>query len=204
MPSYSQLGQDLWVLGLFPTPGYFVDIGAGDGRLNSNSLALEEAGWQGVCVEPDREFAALAQNRRCFVDHRCIWREAGIVTFKEVDRCLHHSGIVDCFADHLDRRVGPVSQKEAITLPALLRSVGAPPLIEYLSLDTEGSEWEILQVHDFQAYRFQAITVEHNFVEAKRAQIRELLEREGYVLKASPDVDDWYLWENYRGRNGAV
>lgn len=40
------------MLSLFGGPRYFVDIGANDGRLLSNSVKLEEAGWQGVFIDP--------------------------------------------------------------------------------------------------------------------------------------------------------
>ena len=52
---YSQLGQDKWILGkVFPriTDGFFVDVGAYDAEIDSNTKALEVRGWTGICVEP--------------------------------------------------------------------------------------------------------------------------------------------------------
>src|SRR5687767_9721047 len=53
--SYSQIGQDKWVLEtVFPDvrDGFFLDVGSADGTVHSNSKALEQRGWRGVCVDP--------------------------------------------------------------------------------------------------------------------------------------------------------
>jgi hypothetical protein len=53
--SYSQIGQDLEVLRKYKNKynGYFVDIGASDGIIYSNTYLLEKRyGWKGICVEP--------------------------------------------------------------------------------------------------------------------------------------------------------
>jgi len=75
--SDSQLGQDLWVMGLHPEPGFFVEAGAGDGVHLSNTKILEENGWSGICVEPNEMFAALQRNRTCHTDARALWVASG-------------------------------------------------------------------------------------------------------------------------------
>ena len=64
----------------------------------------------------------------------------------------------------------------------LLRENDAPFEIYHLSIDTEGSEFEILSRLDFSAYRVRVITVEHNFTPV-RERLRKLLESHGYVRK---------------------
>lgn len=53
MISYSQVYQDVFVYTLLGDNGYFLDLGAGDpeGGLNSNTLYLEQKGWDGICVD---------------------------------------------------------------------------------------------------------------------------------------------------------
>ncbi len=64
--------------------------------------------------------------------------------------------------------------------------------IDYLSLDTEGSELEILKSVDLTKYTFGIIDVEHNYIEPRRTQIRELLESHGYEYIRANKFDDCY------------
>lgn len=79
--SVSQLGQDIWVLEKtgYMRNGYFVEFGATDGVLLSNTWLLEkEFGWQGLCAEPNPKFFALLQkNRHCQISNQYIGRETG-------------------------------------------------------------------------------------------------------------------------------
>jgi hypothetical protein len=79
--------------------------------------------------------------------------------------------------------------------------------IDYLSLDTEGSEWEILRVFNFDIYTIRLITVEHNYFEGtgfpplekeKKDKIQKFLESRGFVLEKTIKADDWYFYDNPR------
>jgi predicted transcriptional regulator len=61
-----------------------------------------------------------------------------------------------------------------------------------MSLDTEGSEFEILANFDFEKYRFGLIDVEHNYVEPRRTQIKNLLLSKGYIYKGENKWDDMF------------
>ncbi len=77
----------------------------------------------------------------------------------------------------------------------LLEKYNAPNQIDYLSIDTEGSEFDILNSFDFNwKYKILMITVEHNFT-LKRNEIFELLSRYGYkrVYEDVSMFDDWYV-----------
>ena len=67
-------------------------------------------------------------------------------------------------------------------------------MIDYLSIDTEGSELAILEGIDWSRYRFRCITVEHNFTE-QRQGIRKLLEAQGYRHREQ-QWDDWFWKES--------
>jgi hypothetical protein len=75
----------------------------------------------------------------------------------------------------------------------LLVTANAPKFMEYLSLDTEGTEYDILKALDFSKWVFGLIDVEHNFEEAKRESIRRLLESNGYVFLRQNKWDDCYI-----------
>ncbi len=199
--SSAQLAQDLWAL--FETgekrDGYFVEFGAADGVTLSNSWLLErEFGWNGVLAEPNPVFhEALAKNRRCYVSTRCVTGEGEReVTFNQTDEPLFST--IDRYSTcdiHIARRItGSRITVQAQTLEELLVEAGAPRSIDYMSVDTEGSEYEILQSFDFAKYDIHLLTVEHNHT-PQRGLLRTLLEANGFELRF-PDLtrfDDWYV-----------
>jgi len=197
---YSQFGQDEWVLKTIPDGKYFVDIGAGDGIRFSNTFALERAGWKGICVEPHlAQYRKLRQNRRC---HRCRYAVAArsntMVPFWEGLGGLNGlSGIVGYFQDDHRRNPskGRIVARKTISLVDLLKKFGAPEAIDYLSIDTENSEYMILKAFDF-SYTFKSITIEHNNLEKKREATKRLLESHGYKRVGILEVDDLYLYDH--------
>ena len=198
--SRSQLGQDLWVLNKLNwiRNGYFVEFGATDGVLLNNSWLLEKYfDWNGICAEPNPKFLKnLKTNRKCNVSDKCVFSTSnqkvgfiladvygGIKNFGNDDS---HKDKRDAYASH-----GQTIEVETISLIDLLKEHDAPFEIDYLSIDTEGSEFEILNAFDWEAYSIKCITVEHNFT-PMRQQIRELLISKGYVCEEA-QWDDWYF-----------
>ncbi|WZN67016.1 Methyltransf_21 domain-containing protein [Chloropicon roscoffensis] len=196
--SHSQLGQDVWVYNALghKRGGFFVELGAGDGIELSNTYALEKHfGWIGVCIECSRQFEALRRNRRCACDSACVSGADGeSVVFLEDERYGEHnhfSGIKDKINCH--QPSGKEYEVKTKTLATVLRQHNAPAVMDYLSLDTEGSELDILKAFPYQDFRFNCITVEHNFQERERAQILRLLEANAYVRVEQREWDDIYL-----------
>jgi hypothetical protein len=76
----------------------------------------------------------------------------------------------------------------------LLKKYDAPNQIDYLSIDTEGSELEILNAFDFSKYSFGVITVEHNHT-PQRELLYSLLTSKGYkrIFETVSNIDDWYV-----------
>ena len=81
---------------------------------------------------------------------------------------------------------------KTITLLDILNKASAPSFIEYMSLDTEGTEFEILKNFDFEKYTFGLIDVEHNYLEPRRTMIRDLLVSNGYIYLGENKWDDMY------------
>lgn len=75
----------------------------------------------------------------------------------------------------------------------LLSQFNAPKQIDYLSLDTEGGEYDILKTFDWSYYDISLITVEHNYTPLRQC-IYELLTSKGYrrVQEQDSRWDDWY------------
>lgn len=92
-------------------------------------------------------------------------------------------------------RTSNVTIKTTNTLGNILDRYGAPSVIDYLSLDVEGQEYEILRTFPFDKYAFRCMTVEHNAPhqgDAMQKKIRDVLERNGYIfVKGNDDVRRW-------------
>lgn len=199
---HSQLCQDLFVLTQtgFKRDGYFVEFGATNGVKYSNTLSLErQYGWRGILSEPATAWSKqLRANRRAIIDTRCVWARTGeTLMFSEPKNALRstiqeYSG-VDRKPNRHDN--APTRAVTTVSLLDLLLEHNAPENIDYLSIDTEGSEFEILQAFDFNRFRLGVITCEHAFVDDKRVKIYDLLTRNGYrrVFKSISRFDDWYI-----------
>lgn len=199
--NYAQLAQDLWVLYELSRKrnGFFVEFGAGDGILLSNTYLLESGyGWNGILAEPCPVFHSLLPiNRRAFLSMYCVAEESGSsVVFNQTDD--PHFSTIDTYTsadEHAQfRQSGKRIEVGTITLRDLLRQGNAPRSIDYLSLDTEGSELEILSAFDFSEYQITLITVEHNHSPRER-EIDRLLARNGFERKFADlsDFDGWYV-----------
>jgi FkbM family methyltransferase len=199
--SKSQLGQDFLglIAGGVSSPGFFVEFGAADGVSLSNSHLLEkEFGWAGILCEPSRSWhQAIRKNRSSVLDTRCVYSATGEnVSFSE-NYIGELSGITEFTGDDhhgLINRTTTSYQVETVSLLDLLNQHNAPKHIDFLSVDTEGSEFEILNAFDFSKYTFGAITVEHNFSET-RSKVLNLLLANGYrqVYPELSDFDDWFV-----------
>lgn len=199
--STSQLRQDLFVLSQvnFKRNGFFVEFGATDGVSLSNSYLLEkEFGWDGILAEPARCWhQALQTNRHVHIEKNCVWKySASTLTFNEVKDAEFSTIDIYSKADvHRDtRRTRSIYDVETISLNDLLAKHNAPAEIDYLSIDTEGSEFDILENFDFSLYSFRVITCEHNFT-PMRLKLHELLTKNGYIRKfeSISKFDDWYV-----------
>ena len=203
--SYSQreTRQDIHVVDFFKgkTGGYFVDVGAYDGITMSNSYLLEKRlGWGGVCVEPD----PLAFQTLKTIRDQSVTKMFCCAAFDDSGAELEFvqasksrgllSGLVKTIDKYQDVLTDTKIKVPTMGLTKILDEAGAPSVMDYLSLDTEGSEFVILRALDMQKYKFRFVSVEHNFVYPKRALIRGLMERSGYVYIIENNWDDYYIY----------
>lgn len=195
--SKSQIRQDLFALAHldFPRDGYFVEFGATDGvDLNNTWLMEKEFGWKGILAEPARGWhAALKSNRDAVIETRCVWSKSGEqLDFTEAPRG-ENSG-VSSYVLKSRRLRGTTYKVETISLVDMLDAHDAPSVIDFGSVDTEGTELDILSAFDFNRYRFRVLVVEHNHA-PQREEIHKLLTGHGYrrVLTELSQWDDWYL-----------
>lgn len=199
---HSQCGQDKFVNETFfkdMKNGVFLDVGAHDGVSLSNTLFFEkERSWSGICIEPMPEiFAQLQQNRSCQCVCGCASPDHNITKdflriFGPVEML---SGLVDTFdpqqIPRIEREISiqggsyEIIPVQCYNLNKLLEEAGIYH-VDFMSLDTEGGEYDILQNFDFTKCPVDVITVEDNY---KIHDFKSLLESNGFVFVRNLEQD---------------
>jgi len=201
---YSQYKQDR-ILNEFifhsDRTGAFLDIGAYDGVLFSNSCFFErDLGWKGLCIEPTPHiFKELKKNRNCICVEGCIAAQEGHREFTVAEGVEVLGGLADRMApDHRQRLLKETAEAGGraynIKVPCynvnrLCTSHGMSH-INLCSLDTEGSELEILQSIDFAALRIDVLTVENTH---HGQTLRDFMTAQGYHLAGRLTIDDVFI-----------
>lgn len=197
----AQNGEDRWLDNFFEHKrnGFFVEVGAFDGINLSNSYHFEQIGWTGVLIEPDPDKAALCRsNRPGSRTYQCA--AAGSPEISEVTFFRVESGEVysttKLTGDHA-RRIDqmalasmPISVP-ARTLDAILQEVGAP-VVDFVSIDVEGAEMEVLRGFDIRRWRPAIVVIESNS-KLRLREVRDYFTSNGYAFRCSIDVNDFYL-----------
>lgn len=196
-------GQDVFVASMFPNVGkrIFVEIGANDGVTISNTYHLEtEHGWEGIAVEPLPEaYRKLARHRQCITVNACIADHDGSTSFHAISGTPEMlSGIFHKYDDRHKRRVRRNLKRhnataQEITVPChrldtVLELYGISH-IDYLSIDTEGGELDILKSIDFDAIRIELISVGNNYL---TREIQDYMNSRTYCLVAIAGRDEFY------------
>jgi FkbM family methyltransferase len=187
----SQAGQDFWVIGEVFNElrgGFFLDIGAHDGVSISNTYVLERRyAWKGICIEGNpTTFHQLKQNRTCDCVNTCLSDSEREVRFLKKGVL---SGIV---SEETDNRLGDVEHEVTVLarpLISILEECSAPKVIDYLSMDIEGAEEQVLKAFPFDRYSFNCITLER-----PSELLRHIITKAGYLLiKDIPGLDCFYV-----------
>jgi len=198
LKSKAQLFQDLWVLWELDNPkkGFFVEFGAFDGSQLSNTFFLEkECEWTGILAEPNPELHDSIENiRSAILDRRCVFDTSG----KLIDLIITDSAEYSTIENYIDkdnhftlRNAGRKFSVASVSLDDLLDENKAPSTIDYISIDTEGSEFEILQAYNWSRH-VRCFSIEHNFTK-NESYIDDLLKSKGYVRRY-PEFSKWDGW----------
>jgi FkbM family methyltransferase len=200
--SRSQNFQDVWALYEtdFKYDGFFVEFGATNGIDGSNTYLLEQQyDWCGILAEPNPDLTyQLVNNRllsRTTVVSKCVYTETGKTLDFNITDEPDLSTIVGFGADdeHKEKRKsGKIVKVDTISLYDLLNTNNAPMSIDYISVDTEGSEYDILKAFFLKndKYDVKCFTVEHNFNSEKRRALSDMFYEYGYRNKF-PEFSRW-------------
>jgi len=204
----SQLYQDMFaefILNNEPEKT-FLEFGATDGKHLSNSYTLEnDFGWTGVLAEPDLQWHSnLNLNRaKCKKIYDCIWKKTGeklnffsseigefstLENFKFSDK--------DTLPENSEGRNkrGKIYKVNTISINDVIEKEFNGKSPSYISVDTEVSEFEILNSFDYSKYQPLVFTVEHNYTKLEK-NIDELMLENNYlrVFKELTSFDAWYV-----------
>jgi FkbM family methyltransferase len=188
LPGYrGQMRQDAYMNEEFAKNtrnGIFVDVGAFDGAIMSNSYFFEtQLDWAGICIEAHpAHFAKLKQNRNCTCVHGAAFDKKTKIRLRvsTVNKML--SGI-DGAHNTEHRMRGKISflDIDTVVLKDLFVEHGIKT-VDYLSVDTEGSELEVLKGIDFTKTHVNVINFEHNFDKPHYEKIKTFLVNRGFRL----------------------
>jgi FkbM family methyltransferase len=186
--------------------GYFVDLGAYDGLEWSNTVSLErQRGWTGIAIEPaDEVFPRLQRNRP---DITCVQAFAWSRADEEVSYTFADglSGVRSALPATLKHRYrkklddGATRKLKTTTLQQILDDHNAPRMVDYLSIDANGTDYQVLLGLDLTTRVFRTITVEHNRQLRRRQQIISYLERSGYSYEGDRAFDAFFVHGALKG-----
>jgi FkbM family methyltransferase len=184
----------------------FFEFGATNGIDLSNSYMLETSlNWKGALSEPSPQWhSELKKNRpNSNIITECIWSESD----KELDFFVSDVGVLSSLNDFKESdkismpgntsarlKNGKIVSVKTISLNQVVEKEFKFKPPSYISVDTEGSEYEILKVFDFKRFRPVVFTIEHNFTELQ-LKIDELMKANDYlrVFRKITTFDAWYI-----------
>lgn len=183
--------------------GVFVDIGAYDGVACSNTFTLEKnMGWKGICVEPNPEtYSQCEKSRSCLTANFAISNSAEYVNFRRVNGGGSSLSCVLGVANnaHLNRINSEIEKQggsyedikvRATTLNCIfddlkesLSITENTNFIDYLSIDAEGSEYEILKSADLNLFHIPLISIEFNHNKPRECDMlaMDFLKQNNYI-----------------------
>ena len=180
--------------------GYYVEIGAWDGRKKNSTIILERAGWEGTAIEPSPlSYKELINNRKCRCLNVAVFDRDGEVDFALFPDRPEWNGIIETFDDlHKKLLTEPKLESRVSALPEIKKipckkwsSLELPNSIDYMQIDVEGAELAILDCIDWSTQHITYICIEDN--NSHTGEYRKYMETLGYELLLNQHVDFLYF-----------
>ncbi len=175
------------------TPGFFVEVGANDPIEGSQSWHLEQRGWRGILVEPQPKLAErLRETRSAKVFAAACSSPKNAGRLLPLHVAGPHSSL-DRDAMAPGSRPEEVIQVPVTTLDDILVQGGAPRPLDFLSVDVEGHEIEVLRGFDFARWQPRLILLEDHVGNLRK---HRFVKSSGYRLVRRTTLNGWYVPEN--------
>ena len=200
--SYAQRFEDLYLMRCFGdrADGFYLDIGSGHPVYDNVSFAFYLKGWSGITVEPNPWLARLSRAVRPRDRHveALVGSAGGQATFYQVREFHGLSTMIETHAQAALSQFG--KSADAITVPLTTLSAlcagQAPASFEFLKVDVEGAEPEVLMSGDWQRFRPKVVVVEalapYTLAPAFE-QYEPFLAQHGYLYVWFDSLNRYYL-----------
>ena len=177
--SYSQGGEDLILAKLlkFKSKGFFIDVGANDPISLNNTYLFYKMGWRGINFEPIPELAVNFKNKR---NEDTVINKAMSNFVGETDFCV---GIDEYNVNSsLLNMELPKQQMIKVTVDKLENVLDKLNIskIDFISIDTEGTELDVLEGLNLDKYRPKFILAEYNTASIGNDKLQPYLITKGY------------------------
>ncbi len=206
---YSQNGEDyiLWEFFDYIRTGFYIDIGAFDGIYLSNTYSFEKQGWEGICVEPHPDYFSLLKknrpNSKC-LNYACVGNRNQInIDFQTeqlgfLSSLLNTDEYVNDIKSRYKKKGLEFEGLKTIKIPAasldelLENHLKSKPDIDFITIDVEGTEIEVLKGFNLGKYSPRVIIIEGNN-DAARKKIINYLANESEYLFAGYLIENVYF-----------
>jgi FkbM family methyltransferase len=176
----------------FAREGFFIEVGANDPRQNSLTYILERLGWTGMLVDPlSACYQKLLRDRPRSRSFHCA-----CVRPDQIGRITLHApdassvvATVEKNVDDFDIKYAFTESCDAVTLDSLLHKVN-PARVDFLSIDTEGTELDVLLGFDLARHRPRLIVIEDKLYHLSK---HRYLTQQGYKLVKRTMLNNWYV-----------
>jgi FkbM family methyltransferase len=202
MNRYSQFGEEEIIQNYFDKDyiSGCIDVGASDGVAISNTLLFEQLGWYCLCIEPNPfYFKQLKQNRLNTVNY-AISNVNDDLPFNIVDFGNHHEDAISglktderLIVQHKNMGFNIDIRKiivEVITLDKCIEDFYKYDKIDFISIDTEGTELDVLKGFSIEKWNPKLLIIENNFEDP---EIEEYLKQYDYKKDKRIGVNDFYI-----------
>jgi len=193
----SQNGEDVVIWDLFERrrEGFYVDVGAYDGVGFSNTYFFEAIGWSGVVIEavPELYTRCAASRPHSTVVHAACGAASGSVAFTVADGPRGVATLSSMTPDRtrIAQEGGSVRTLEVPlrTLDDILAGITEP--IDFVSIDVEGAELDVLRGFDLEHFRPRLLVIEDNSAGADR-RVADWLAERGYLATQQLEQNVFY------------
>jgi FkbM family methyltransferase len=183
--------QQVWKFLQGQQTGFFLDVGANEPKKGSQSWFLEEQGWRGILVEPQ---ARLAEKLRAERPQSRVFQVACGAPGHAAEMTLHiaeaasqsslQKHLIGTSTRYIDSQVVKI-----MTIDEILAEAGNPA-IDFVSIDVEGTQLDVLRGFSLERHRPRLMLVEDHL---NNLQAHRLVCRQGYRLVKRTGLNNWYI-----------